>query len=155
MFQHRRCIIKNQDLLPTTPWTELLQNDFWGTPLSHSGSHKSYRPLCIFSFRINYMVGGLNPVGYHLMNVVLHAVVSCLFVHFCSRLFKGDEDLALFGGLFFALHPIHTGICLIFGIYNRILLNHMSLLKHSNNRTIYRTLTLFRAIKNLENWNFP
>ena len=109
ILTNSRCIIKNQDLLPTTPWFKLLQNDFWGTPLSHSGSHKSYRPLCILSFRMNYMVGGLNPVGYHLLNVILHGFVSCLFVQLSSRLFERDNELALFGGLFFALHPIHTG----------------------------------------------
>jgi len=104
----RRCILKNQDLLPTTRWTRLFFDDFWGTPLAHSGSHKSYRPLCVLSFRLNYWYGGLDPIGYHLLNNLLHCVVSCLFAYLCHVIYREDK-LALFGGLLFAVHPIHTG----------------------------------------------
>ena len=49
----RRAILQNDDLLATAPLTNLFTNDFWGTPLSHSGSHKSYRPLCSITFKFN------------------------------------------------------------------------------------------------------
>ena len=39
-------------------------------------SHKSYRPLTVLTFRLNYVLHGLRPVGFHLVNVVLHAAVS-------------------------------------------------------------------------------
>ena len=42
-------------------------------------SHKSYRPLCVLTFRLNYLFGELDPVGYHLVNAVLHGVVCILF----------------------------------------------------------------------------
>lgn len=42
-------------------------------------SHKSYRPLCVLTFRWNYAVGELEPYGYHLVNAVLHGVVCLLF----------------------------------------------------------------------------
>eukprot|EP00111_Clytia_hemisphaerica_P009405 TCONS_00027603-protein len=107
VYDDTRCIVKNQDILPSTRWTKIFANDFWGTPLSHSGSHKSYRPLCILSFRFNYWLGGLEPSGYHLLNVLLHGVVSCLFCYFCFVI-HCDEELSFFGGLLFTLHPIHT-----------------------------------------------
>ncbi|XP_047132162.1 protein O-mannosyl-transferase tmtc2 isoform X1 [Hydra vulgaris] len=107
VYDDTRAILANQDLLPSKPWHNLLFNDFWGTPLSHSGSHKSYRPVCVFSFRLNYLFGQLNPWGYHLVNVILHGIVSCLFTYFCL-LFYNKKWVVLLGGLMFAAHPIHT-----------------------------------------------
>jgi len=43
-------------------------------------SHKSYRPLCVLTFRLNYMLSELDPWSYHLLNVVLHAVVCVMFM---------------------------------------------------------------------------
>ncbi|XP_017489113.1 PREDICTED: transmembrane and TPR repeat-containing protein 3-like, partial [Rhagoletis zephyria] len=42
-------------------------------------SHKSYRPVSVFTFRLNYAVHGLRPFGYHLINVLLHVVVTLLY----------------------------------------------------------------------------
>ena len=50
-FIFSRAILKNPDLQSDTPLINLFYNDFWGTPLTHSGSHKSYRPLCVLTFR--------------------------------------------------------------------------------------------------------
>lgn len=102
-----RAIKTNQDLLPETPWTHIFYNDFWGTLLTHSGSHKSYRPLCTLSFRLNHAIGGLNPWSYHLVNVLLHAAVTGLFTNF-SKILLGDGYWAFMAGLMFASHPIHT-----------------------------------------------
>lgn len=102
-----RAIKTNQDLLPETPWTNILYDDFWGTLLTHSGSHKSFRPLCTLSFRLNYALHGLRPWGYHLLNLVLHALVTALFTAF-SRTLLGRGLWSLLAGLLFASHPIHT-----------------------------------------------
>ncbi|KAK2841981.1 hypothetical protein Q5P01_012181 [Channa striata] len=75
-YDDSRAIKTNQDLLPETPWTNIFYDDFWGTLLTHSGSHKSYRPLCTLSFRLNHAVGGLEPWGYHLVNVAFHGAVT-------------------------------------------------------------------------------
>uniref|UniRef100_A0A674MSR5 dolichyl-phosphate-mannose--protein mannosyltransferase n=1 Tax=Takifugu rubripes TaxID=31033 RepID=A0A674MSR5_TAKRU len=102
-----RAIKTNQDLLPETPWTNILFDDFWGTLLTHSGSHKSFRPLCTLSFRLNYAVHGLRPWGYHLLNVALHVLVTALFTAF-TRPLLGRGPWSLLAGLLFASHPIHT-----------------------------------------------
>ncbi|XP_048865523.1 protein O-mannosyl-transferase TMTC2-like isoform X2 [Brienomyrus brachyistius] len=106
-YDDSRVIKTNQDLLPETPWTNIFYDDFWGTLLTHSGSHKSYRPLCTLSFRLNHVLGGLDPWGYHLVNVVLHSFVTGLFVSL-SRLLLGGGRWTLVAGLLFALHPVHT-----------------------------------------------
>ncbi|XP_071485579.1 protein O-mannosyl-transferase TMTC2-like [Diadema antillarum] len=106
-YDDSRAIIKNQDLRPDTPLSQLLTNDFWGTPIRHSGSHKSYRPLCVLSFRLNYAVGELDPFGYHLVNVLLHVLATGLFVSVARKFLKNNHAV-LFSGLLFATHPIHT-----------------------------------------------
>ncbi|XP_048869728.1 protein O-mannosyl-transferase TMTC2-like [Brienomyrus brachyistius] len=106
-YDDSRVIKTNQDLLPETPWTNIFYDDFWGTLLTHSGSHKSYRPLCTLSFRLNHALGGLDPWGYHLVNVVLHSFVTGLFASL-SRLLLGESRWTLLAGLLFASHPAHT-----------------------------------------------
>uniref|UniRef100_UPI0037E7AFAB protein O-mannosyl-transferase TMTC2 isoform X1 n=1 Tax=Semicossyphus pulcher TaxID=241346 RepID=UPI0037E7AFAB len=106
-YDDSRAIKTNQDLLPETPWTNILYDDFWGTLLTHSGSHKSFRPLCTLSFRLNYTLHGLRPWGFHLLNVLLHALVTALFTAF-SRPLLGGGLWSLLAGLLFASHPVHT-----------------------------------------------
>uniref|UniRef100_A0AAY4EGC0 DUF1736 domain-containing protein n=1 Tax=Denticeps clupeoides TaxID=299321 RepID=A0AAY4EGC0_9TELE len=106
-FSISRAIKTNQDLLPETPWRNVFYDDFWGTLLTHSGSHKSYRPLCTLSFRLNYALAGLEPWGYHLVNVCLHGIVTGLFTTMCRPLLGGGP-WSLVAGLLFAAHPVHT-----------------------------------------------
>ena len=114
---YSRAILTNQDLLPLKSWWNLFYNDFWGTPLSHSGSHKSYRPLCVLTYRMNYYFSELNPWGYHLVNNLLHGIVSCLFAYICKTLYC-EQWLMLLGGIMFSTHPIHTGIFFMIYLVN-------------------------------------
>lgn len=59
------------------------------------------------SGRFNHWLGGLNPFGYHVGNVVMHAAVSALFTH-VARLLLRRTLSTLVAGLLFAAHPIHT-----------------------------------------------
>uniref|UniRef100_A0A8W8J3J0 dolichyl-phosphate-mannose--protein mannosyltransferase n=2 Tax=Magallana gigas TaxID=29159 RepID=A0A8W8J3J0_MAGGI len=106
-YDDSRAIKKNQDLLPETPLINLFYDDFWGTPLTHSGSHKSYRPLCVLSFRLNYFLGEFSPWGYHLGNVLLHVLVTAIFTKLV-RIFLRDDFPTFTAGLLFAAHPVHT-----------------------------------------------
>lgn len=121
-----RAIITNQDLRSDTSWYQLLVDDFWGTPLRHSGSHKSYRPFTVATFRLNYRFGQLDPFGYvpqgsfeppshpsccfryHLVNVLLHVVTTSLVVSLSTRLSNGDSIIVWTSSLLFAAHPVHT-----------------------------------------------
>uniref|UniRef100_A0A673HVI7 Protein O-mannosyl-transferase TMTC3 n=1 Tax=Sinocyclocheilus rhinocerous TaxID=307959 RepID=A0A673HVI7_9TELE len=106
VFDDVSAILDNKDLRPTTPLQNLFLNDFWGTPMSEERSHKSYRPLTVLTFRLNYLFSELSSSSYHLLNVVLHAVVCVLFLHFCRLLL--DRRTSLIAALLFAVHPIHT-----------------------------------------------
>ncbi|XP_053575210.1 protein O-mannosyl-transferase TMTC3 [Bombina bombina] len=106
VFDDVSAILDNKDLHPSTPIKKLFQNDFWGTPMSEERSHKSYRPLTVLTFRLNYLFSELNAMSYHLLNVILHAAVCVMFLRVC-KLFL-DPRTSLIAALLFAVHPIHT-----------------------------------------------
>ncbi|KAH0567032.1 protein O-mannosyl-transferase TMTC1-like [Cotesia glomerata] len=108
VYDDRRAILTNPDLLPNSPWFPLLENDFWGTPLRDSESHGSYRPLCVATFRLNHLLGGLNPQGYHLVNIALHAACTGLVVRVARKVIPGRWLSHAITGLLFAVHPIHS-----------------------------------------------
>ncbi|KAK2149545.1 hypothetical protein LSH36_447g03000 [Paralvinella palmiformis] len=106
VFDDVSAIKDNKDLRPTAPWSKLFWNDFWGTPMHKERSHKSYRPLCVLSFRMNYAFSELQPWSYHLVNNVLHAAVCVLFLRVCG-MFLSDISSFL-AAMLFAVHPVHT-----------------------------------------------
>ncbi|KAG9272126.1 transmembrane and TPR repeat-containing protein 3 [Astyanax mexicanus] len=106
VFDDVSAILDNKDLRPSTPIQNLFLNDFWGTPMSEERSHKSYRPLTVLTFRLNYLLSQLTPLSYHLLNVLLHAAVCVLFLRFCRLLL--DRKTSLVAALLFAVHPVHT-----------------------------------------------
>ncbi|XP_030069608.1 protein O-mannosyl-transferase TMTC3 isoform X1 [Microcaecilia unicolor] len=106
VFDDVSAILDNKDLHPSTPLVNLFQNDFWGTPMSEERSHKSYRPLTVLTFRLNYLFSELNAVFYHLLNLILHSLVCVVFLKVC-KLFL-DSESSLVASLLFAVHPIHT-----------------------------------------------
>lgn len=104
----RFAIKENMDIRPTIPLTQLFANDFWGKPMADPTSHKSYRPLTVLTFRLNYALHELSPWGYHAVNVALHAMASCLVMLVSWAVVFGDLQPAVTTGLLFATHPVHT-----------------------------------------------
>ncbi|KAG8137949.1 hypothetical protein E2320_003886 [Naja naja] len=74
--------------------------------MSEERSHKSYRPLTVFTFRLNYLFSELNAISYHFLNVIFHGIVCIIFLKVC-KLFL-DNKSSLVASLLFAVHPIHT-----------------------------------------------
>lgn len=107
VYDDEPAILKNKDLRPTSAWVDLLFHDFWGTNITVPSSHKSYRPICVATYRLNYLIHELEPFGYHLVNVLLHAFVCFLFVLLCGVVFC-EVWSTLMAGALFAVHPIHT-----------------------------------------------
>ncbi|GAB6018796.1 transmembrane and tetratricopeptide repeat containing 1 [Chamberlinius hualienensis] len=54
------------------------------------------------------MIGGLEPIGFHLINVILHTVVVLLFTCVCRRCFLWPNHVTLTASVLMATHPIHT-----------------------------------------------
>jgi hypothetical protein len=65
----------------------------------------NYVPLAMLSLAADYHLWGLDPFGYHLTNVLLHAGVACLFFVFAAALLE-TTGAAILAALIFALHPL-------------------------------------------------
>ena len=66
-----------------------------------------YRPVRTLTYALNYAIGGDNPFGYHLFNVVLHSVNVVLLFKLLWRLTHSNRAAGL-GALLFAVHPAQT-----------------------------------------------
>lgn len=66
-----------------------------------------YRPLKSLTLHLDHLVWGLNPLGFHLTNVLLHAVV-CALVAAALLALGRSRGAALAGAAWYALHPIHV-----------------------------------------------
>ena len=66
-----------------------------------------YIPLTFLSYQINFAIGGLNPLGYHLINLLLH-IINALLVMMIARRITGLPWAGFACALLFALHPINT-----------------------------------------------
>ncbi|RLA88968.1 MAG: hypothetical protein DRG20_05375 [Deltaproteobacteria bacterium] len=72
------------------------------------------RPFANLSFAINYYFGKLNVFGYHLVNIIIHALAGIgvyLLIFTTLGLTKYREkrfEIALFTGLLWLAHPIQT-----------------------------------------------
>ena len=82
IFDDNTAIISNKDIQTNSPLINIFYNDFWGTYIKSKTSHKSYRPLTVLTFRLNYcLANGYHPWGFHFVNICLHANI-CLLIQF-------------------------------------------------------------------------
>ncbi|XP_029687357.1 protein O-mannosyl-transferase TMTC1 isoform X5 [Takifugu rubripes] len=101
-------IVNNPDVRADSSLRKIFSDDFWGKPMSDNTSHKSYRPLCILTFKLNVLLHGMNPFYFHVTNLLLHCAVTCLLMYTCECCVFEDGLLAFVTALIFAVHPIHT-----------------------------------------------
>src|SRR5262249_12945949 len=69
------------------------------------GATQQYYPLLHSFFWIQYQLWGQNPLGYHVVNVVLHATAACLVYVILLKLKVPGAFLA---AVIFALHPVQV-----------------------------------------------
>jgi hypothetical protein len=82
------------------------------------GQFRTNRPIVNLSLMLNYALGGVNVVGWHIFNVSFHIANSCFVYLFFLWTFNlpslrsaygpRASRMALFGALLFAAHPIQT-----------------------------------------------
>ncbi len=84
----------------------ILQNpdigDFWAF------AARSNRPLLALSLVVNFKLGGVDPFGYHLINVILHGLCALLVYLLVKGMPRGGPVLGLLVALGFLSHPLQT-----------------------------------------------
>jgi Tfp pilus assembly protein PilF len=78
---------------------------------------RTYQPIRVLSYAIDYALWGDKPLGYHIVNTALHATAAILLMLLLTRIFDalGGEDqhsrhrlAAALAAALFALHPINV-----------------------------------------------
>lgn len=66
-----------------------------------------YRPLLTISFMPDAMLGGVDATMYHITNILLHLIASCL-VYKLLRSLGYHKSISTWSSLFFVVHPVLT-----------------------------------------------
>ena len=104
VWDDTEAILANPFLVSPGAWWRCFGRDF-GLELLHVPVGY-YRPLVFLSFIFNYAIGGLNPLVFHLTNVLLHGVNTVLVLALVARL--ADRRTGVLAAVLFAVHPIHA-----------------------------------------------
>lgn len=98
------------------------KNIFQGTVIpvdSSSVINAYYRPLLELLYRVEYVFFGLNPSGYHFLNILFHIASSFLVYCLVNVLVPGKKGFALAVAVLFLLHPVQSeAVACISGISN-------------------------------------
>ena len=96
-------IVKHELIKSFSTLPKLFTSNYWGD-LYPTGL---YRPLTSLTYAFNYFLDGLNPWGYHLVNLLLHSSNSFM-IYWLVKHYSQASTLALFAAVIFTVHPIHT-----------------------------------------------
>jgi tetratricopeptide (TPR) repeat protein len=77
----------------------------------------TFQPIRMLSYAVDYKFWKLNPLGYHITNILFY-ILTCIIVFFTLRDLSAHlrekvspdshERVAIFGSLLFAAHPVHV-----------------------------------------------
>jgi protein O-mannosyl-transferase len=129
VFDDNFAILNNNDVDPAkSDWSALWLHDFWGQEMNRDDSHKSYRPLTTLTFRLNLWLMGKDPWAFHVVNTIIHCIVSVQVALLAREALIGANTKWLHGaslqlpqfslsiftelwvlcGILFVVHPAHA-----------------------------------------------
>ena len=116
-----------------------------------------FRPVTFGTFAINWALSGAHPFGFHLVNLALHAAVTCLLYLLLRTILEPaspqGKNVAFVAALLFAVHPIHTeAVTSIVGRSELLAAGFLlaACLLHLNNREIPALLCFMLAVMSKE-----
>ena len=105
-------VVDNQWITSPSHLPEIFSSGVW----DFEGRESSYyRPVMYVFYLVTYMIFGLKPWAFHLVNILLHAAVTGLVFLFvqriCAERIPADRwylASPFVAAMLFAVHPIHT-----------------------------------------------
>ena len=109
VFDDVKIIRDNTTIRSLSTVPEIFASMFVYRPLKGQGTRidPSYRPIRYLSYAVDYQFTGQNPAGYHISNILYHAIASLLVFLVLKRL-TGHFGASLGAALIFVVHPVHT-----------------------------------------------
>lgn len=83
-------------------FSALFSNDYF-----NSSGEVTYRPVVTLSYFIDYSIWNLNPLGFHLTNILLHGICAIL-VYILLSIIVRNSTVPFLTAILFASHPIVT-----------------------------------------------
>ena len=82
----------------------LFSNDYFNI-----SQEVSYRPIVTLTYFIDYKLFGINPIPYHIENIVLHSIV-CVLCYLLFLVFFQNPIISFISTLLFIVHPINSEV---------------------------------------------
>ncbi|MEZ4230791.1 MAG: hypothetical protein R3B89_16560 [Polyangiaceae bacterium] len=103
VWDDRHLVLDSPSVTSLRPLAEYFGSAFWSS--QESGDVRAYyRPLVILSLALDHRIHGENPAGFHLTNLVFHAL-NTLLAYRLMRRFRVAPLVAMFLTCTWALHP--------------------------------------------------
>ncbi|MFZ5874869.1 MAG: tetratricopeptide repeat protein [Nitrospirota bacterium] len=142
-FDDRHAIVEN------APLQTAAQDWSWWGPQASAVGAGHFRPVTFFTYAVNLRAGGLDPFGFHLVNVGLHwaSTVALMGVLW---LLVGRALPAVAGGLVFAVTPANSEAVnyiaarssLLVGLWSAVALAGYILMRRAQTQGLIRRATL-------------
>ena len=95
---------------PNFDWDRLIRTDYWGLEMfdPQVWTHKSFRPITVYSFRFDYQNFGFDSYAFHRHNIILHALSGLLLGYVAHTILKVGPFFSAYMTHIFLTHPVHT-----------------------------------------------
>ncbi len=117
VYDDNALVLENRWITSLKYIPEIFFSSSWGFEEGY-GTTYSYRPMMHISYMAEYWLFGTDPRGWHLVNIILHALNSIMVFLIASLLLRNSDIFkiddkesdypALIAALLFATHPVNT-----------------------------------------------
>ena len=101
-FDDLHIIVEDNRTHSLAHWWQLFAQSYW--PLEKGGD--LYRPVTMLGFAVQWALGGGAPLVFHIVSIVLYALVCAAFLGILLELLP--MTAAWLGAALFAVHPLHV-----------------------------------------------
>jgi tetratricopeptide (TPR) repeat protein len=106
VFDDRPQIVINEKIKSLKYLPDFITHGVWNSTKIQLAD--TYRPLFLFALALNYQLWGLNPVGFHITNILFHIANSILIFFLLRRVVQKEVLVPFIGASIFAVHPVNT-----------------------------------------------